>query len=165
MEFRYPSECCVRLVLAPLLVRRSPLGLGRHRLTRRVFARVGCLCPRKRKHQLPPMGLRAPSESSRLRAAVRRHCRVLPRQQDDANSSSHEVLSPTAFPRTEQRPRVVCFTSAHRLRPQVFSTSRRFESAPCLLALFHARSAHGVSPFRALLPSQSRSPSPAPLPS
>jgi hypothetical protein len=38
-------------------------------------------------------------------------------------------------------------------------------SAPSLLALFHARSAHGVSPFKALLLPRSRTLSPAPLPS
>jgi hypothetical protein len=38
-------------------------------------------------------------------------------------------------------------------------------SAPSLAALFHAASAHGVAPFRALLLSCSRTPSPAPLPS
>jgi hypothetical protein len=38
-------------------------------------------------------------------------------------------------------------------------------SAPCLVALFHATSALGVAPFRALLLSCSRTPSPAPVPS
>jgi hypothetical protein len=38
-------------------------------------------------------------------------------------------------------------------------------SAPCLVALFHATSAHGVAPFRALSLPCSRTPSPAPFPS
>jgi hypothetical protein len=38
-------------------------------------------------------------------------------------------------------------------------------SAPCLVALFHATSALGVAPFRALLLPCSRAPSPAPVPS
>jgi hypothetical protein len=38
-------------------------------------------------------------------------------------------------------------------------------SAPCLPALFHAGSAHGVAPFRAFLLSRGRTPSPAPVPS
>jgi hypothetical protein len=53
-----------------------------------------------------------------------------------------------------------------RLRPQVFSTSRRFgSSAASLPALFHAGSAHGVAPFRALFLPRGRTPFPVPIPS
>jgi hypothetical protein len=40
-----------------------------------------------------------------------------------------------------------------------------FRSTASLPALFHAGSAHGVAPFRALLPPRGRTPSPTPIPS
>jgi hypothetical protein len=48
------------------------------------------------------------------------------------------------------------------LAPSGFLDLTAPSSATCLPALFHAGSAHGVAPFRALLPSPSRTPSPAP---
>jgi hypothetical protein len=49
--------------------------------------------------------------------------------------------------------------------PSGFHNLLALSSAPSLVALFHATSAHGVAPFRALLLPCSRTPSPAPFPS
>ena len=81
------------------------------------------------------------------------------------HGSSHEVCSPSAFPRSQQQhDGRACLT-----RPLASSgfldLSTRFISAASLPALFHAGSAHGVAPFRALLPPRGRTPSPAPIPS
>ena len=79
--------------------------------------------------------------------------------------SSHEVCSPSAFPRSQQQhDGRVCLT-----RPLASSgfldLSTLFISAASLPALFHAGSAHGVAPFRALFPPRGRTPFPAPIPS
>jgi hypothetical protein len=56
--------------------------------------------------------------------------------------------------------------SPARLRPQVFSTSRRFISSTANLpALFRAGSVHGVAPFKALFLPRGRTPFPVPIPS
>ena len=81
------------------------------------------------------------------------------------HGSSHEVCSPSAFPRSQQQHvGRVCLT-----RPLASSgfldLSTLFVSAASLPALFHAGSAHGVAPFRAFLPPRGRTPSPTPIPS
>jgi hypothetical protein len=75
-------------------------------------------------------------------------------------------LAPSAFPRTRQRflsNGPACLTGPPA--PPGFLNLLTLSSAPCLVALFHATSAHGVAPFRALLLPRSRTPSPTPLPS
>jgi hypothetical protein len=97
--------------------------------------------------------LRAPSRHPPFHALT---CRT--------RGSSHEVCSPSAYPRTRQRPHgAACLTTPPA--PLGFLDLSTLWSATCLSALFHAESAHGVAPYRALLPSRSRTPSPAPLPS
>jgi hypothetical protein len=97
--------------------------------------------------------LRAPSRHPPFHALA---CRT--------RGSSHEVCSPSAYPRTRQRPHgAACLTTPPA--PSGFLDLSTLWSATCLSALFHAESAHGVAPYRALLPSHSRTPSPAPLPS
>jgi hypothetical protein len=74
-------------------------------------------------------------------------------------------LSPTASPRPGQRHEIEWACLTRSPAPSGFLDLLTLSSAPSLVALFHATSAHGVVPFRALLLSCSRTPSPAPLPS
>jgi hypothetical protein len=72
--------------------------------------------------------------------------------------------APTASPRSQQQhDGRVCL--ARPLAPSGFLDLSAPSSAVSLPALFHAGSAHGVVPFRALLLPCSRTPSPAPFPS
>jgi hypothetical protein len=107
------------------------------------------------------MSLRPPAEYASRRAAAAS-------TSDDSNASattaSHEVSSPTASPRAGQR-HVDRVCLARSPAPSGFRNLVAPSSAPRLPALFHAGSAHGVVPSRALLHSCSRAPSPAPLPS
>jgi hypothetical protein len=81
----------------------------------------------------PLMGLCSPSESTKLKRppwsnVIRRRYFC---------GSSHEVSSPTAFCQHEAAAFLVGFASPGRLRPQVFSTSRRFRPPracwPCFM--------------------------------
>jgi len=84
----------------------------------------------------------------------------------DLVGSSREVSSPTASPRPGQRhEKGPSFPRSNRPTSSGFLDLLTSSSAPDLLALFHARSTPGVSPFRALFLPCSRTPSPAPLPS
>jgi hypothetical protein len=74
-------------------------------------------------------------------------------------------LSPTASPRPGQRHEIEWACLTRSPAPSGFLDLLTLSSAPSLVALFRATSAHGVVPSRALLLSRSRSPSPAPLPS
>jgi hypothetical protein len=81
------------------------------------------------------------------------------------DGSSLEVSSPSAFSRLRAAAYCgrVCLTQPPA--PPGFLNLLTHSSALGLPALFHAGPAHGVAPFRALLPSGSRTPSPAPMPS
>jgi hypothetical protein len=81
------------------------------------------------------MGSRSPSESTRLRAATRP--KASPKRPNGPRGSSHEVRSPSASPRTQQQHEWTGLPTPDRLRPQVFSTSRRLHPPracrPCLM--------------------------------
>jgi hypothetical protein len=98
--------------------------------------------------------------SSRRRFLLRSRKRKLrsPRRHPPVRS-----LAPSASPRTGQRllsSGPACLTGPPA--PPGFLNLLALSSAPCLVALFHATSAHGVAPFRALLLPCSRTPSPTP---
>ena len=74
-------------------------------------------------------------------------------------------VPPTASPRSEQRHEIEWACLTRSPASSGFLDLLTLSSAPSLVALFRATSAHGVVPSRALLLSRSRTPSPAPLPS
>jgi hypothetical protein len=60
-------------------------------------------------------------------------------------------VAPSAYPRTRQRPDdAVCLTAPPA--PSGFLDLSALRSATCLLALFHARSAHGVVALQSFAP-------------
>jgi hypothetical protein len=111
----------------------------------------------------PLVGLRAPSETSSFQRPVDHR---LPRGQtvQPNRLPSLRFSAPTASPRPrQQHDGLVCL--ARPLASSGFLNLSTPSSAASLPALFHAGSAHGVVPFRALLLPCSRSPSLAPFPS
>jgi hypothetical protein len=89
------------------------------------------------------MGSRSPSESYRASSGRPDHTAF---DRATTNGSSLEVCSPTAYPLAKQR-----LSFARGCRPRAPASSGFLDlvtpsSAPRLLALFHARSAHGVCP-------------------
>jgi hypothetical protein len=135
--------------------RLSTLGL-------RVLARLGAR-PVFTNAGNPLMDLRPSSESSRLRAAIAPS--ALRRARPSRRHPPVRSLAPSASPRTGQRHQMTGLSTTRSPAPTGFLNLLAPRSAPCLVALFHATSAHGVAPFRALFLSCSRTPSPAPLPS
>jgi hypothetical protein len=109
------------------------------------------------------MDLSSPTESSKPRAADAPPCPQ--KGVGGADGSSHEVLLPYSVspPGAAAESGRVCLTRPPA--PSGFLDLLTLSSAPSLVALFHATSAHGVVPFRAFLLPCSRTPSPAPIPS
>jgi hypothetical protein len=96
------------------------------------------------------MGFRSPSESSRLRAAVRR-LTCVSTDEPVRSAPPMRFVAPSAYPRTRQRPDdAVCLTASPA--PSGFLDLSALRSATCLLALFHARSAHGVVALQSFAP-------------
>jgi hypothetical protein len=153
----------VRFVLAPVSVRRLPLVLCRHRWDLRVFALAAAGLRFRSLDQLPWAYalLQSPPDSeppSRRRTLLQAAANCI------GSAPPMRFVAPSAYPRTRQRPvDALCLTASPA--PSGFLNLSTLWSATCLLALFHARSAHGVVPFRALLPSRGRTLSPAPFPS
>jgi hypothetical protein len=133
----------------------------RPKLGYRVFTGPGSRAHSERKPGNPLMGLCSPTESSKL-------------ERPPASSAPERVWTraapPMRFLPLQRLPARgsgivgrVCL--ARPPAPPGFLNLLALRSAPSLPALFHAGSAHGVAPFRALLLSCSRTPFPAPLPS
>jgi hypothetical protein len=90
------------------------------------------------------VSLRPPSENCARRAANTSESRPKPEPLDA--DSSHEVLSPTASPRSQQWPFLTVDPTPRPPAPSGFLNLLTPSSTASLLALFHARSAHGVRP-------------------
>ena len=152
----------VRFVLAPVSVGCLPLVLYRHRLDLRVFARRGRLAVYTASANAHGLTLsfrvlQTPCRRPLLHTAASSCVPSRP-------APPMRFVAPSASPRTRKlHDDAACLTASQA--PSGFLNLSTLHSATCLLALFRARSAHGVVPFRALLPSQSRTPSPAPRPS
>jgi hypothetical protein len=73
----------------------------------RVFAGIGLRCHSRKQHGNPLLGLCAPSECFQAPAAAASPLTRAPKRSrhEDRRGSSHEVCSPSAFPRTRQRTR------------------------------------------------------------
>jgi hypothetical protein len=84
--------------------------------------------------------------SFRVRPSAERPSSV--RRTESHCSPSLEVLSPSAYPRTGQRPCMPKFASLERSAPPGFLNLLTLWSAPCLLTIFQARSALGVFPSK-----------------
>jgi hypothetical protein len=150
-----------RRQLAPVSVRCSPRVLRALAPNSRVFTGSGVRIVSKKSIRHPLASFRSPSESSRCRAANRSQT-VSP-----ACSLSAPPLRFSPLQRLLARDSGFCGRACltQPPAPSGFRNPLTPSSAPNLLALFHARSALGVSPFRDLLLPCSRAPSPAPLPS
>jgi hypothetical protein len=124
----------------------------------RVFTRLG----RERSFKLSPSSLELPASfrASKNLAALtaRRYSRQI------RLSSSLEVFFPPAFPRLRLRHIELVYLASS---PNAYGFSQPLDAltTPNLPALFHAGSAHGISPFRAFFLLRSLAPSLAPLPS
>jgi hypothetical protein len=155
----------VRISLAPVWVRRSPPALG--------FRRA----PGFSRDPAPaPLVKTVPGSSRGLVLSFRGLPSSSGRRLHGA-PTSEDVLAPrmTAAPPMRFAPLQrlpargggledrACLTRSPA--PSGFLNLVALRSAPCLPALFHAGSAHGVAPSRALLLSRGRTLSPAPVPS
>jgi hypothetical protein len=148
--------------LAPVLVGCSPHALWLAPGSR-VFADSGVREPLTRFSDILSWAY-APLQ--RPRAPSGRLDHRLPRGQTVQSNRlpSLRFSAPTAFPRSrQQHDGLVCLTRP--LAPSGFLNLSTLSSTASLPALFHAGSALGVLPFRALLLPCSRSPSPASFPS
>jgi hypothetical protein len=158
MELRCSSEFS-RNVLAPVSVRCSPRALSSsdYRVFTRSGSRDGSRAIAGPSLELPALLQSTPGVErppARLRCARLRSVGAFP-----GVLFPSSVYPPGAAVCVDR----VCL--ARSRAPSGFLDPLTPSSAPSLLALFHARSALGVSPFRAFLLPCSRSPSPAPLPS
>jgi hypothetical protein len=139
----------VRFVLAPTLVECLPLVLHRCRLDLRVLARNGCLAvftASANSHglTLSYRVLQTPSRRPSLTVAAS-SCGSF------QAAPPMRFFAPSAFPRSrKQLDDAVCLAASHA--PSGFLNLPTLCSSTCLLALFRARSAHGVVPFRAFSP-------------
>jgi hypothetical protein len=160
-----PFRVFVRVSLAPVSVRCSPLALGRRRATgfsrdaasgatresnTGILSWACALLQSASKLQRPPL----------LRSRSRRNARA----------TKVAAAPPMRFAPLQRLPTrgSGSFGRACLTRPPApagFLNLLAPFSATCLPALFHAGSAHGVAPFRALLLPRGRTPSPAPVPS
>jgi hypothetical protein len=159
MELQHPSEFFSEL--ASTRIGWMLPSCPRPKLGYRVFTGPGSRAHSERKPGNPLMGLCSPTESSKLErppasSAPERVCtraappmRFLPLQRLPARGSG--IVGRVSLARPPA--------------PPGFLNLLVLRSAPSLPALFHAGSAHGVAPFRALLLPCSRTPFPAPLPS
>jgi len=96
--------------------------------------------PVVKQSRAPLMGFRSPTECTQGPSG--RTCSP-PKRRVEGPTASLDVCSPTASPRAGQRPgRRVCLTRLPA--PPGFLDLLALSSAPCLPALFHAGSAHGV---------------------
>jgi hypothetical protein len=132
--------------LAPVSVRCSPPALSPFGVGFRVLARLGAR-PAFTSAGDPLLDLRPSSES--LQASSRPRSVLAPKSSSFSVTSSREVSRP--FSVSPHRA-AASFDRAFHTRspaPPGFLNLLTLLSAPCLVALFHATSAHGVAPFRA----------------
>jgi hypothetical protein len=160
-----PFRVFVRLSLAPVSVRCSPLALGFRRAPG--FSRESAShATRESNTGLLSWACALLQSASKLqrppppRSCVRRNAR--PAKIAAAPPMRFAPLQRLATRGSGLEGRV-CL--ARPPAPSGFLDLLALCSATCLPALFRAGSAHGVAPFRALLLSRGRTPSPAPVPS